>query len=90
VALLVPTAFSAAYSAGSAGSAIAVVAGCGWVGYLLGPPVIGHLADWIGLSTALITIPVMISIAGIVIRYTAAFDAADEFHREAAKPTASL
>jgi MFS family permease len=88
VALLVPTAFSAAHSAGRAGSAIPVVAGCGWLGYLLGPPVIGYLADRIGLSTALITIPVMISIAAIAIRYTTAFDAADEFHREATTPAA--
>jgi MFS family permease len=86
VALLVPTAFSAAYSASSAGSAIAIVAGTGWVGYLLGPPLIGHLAGWVGLSAALIIIPVTISIAGIVIRCTRAFDAADEFHRDAAAP----
>ena len=82
VALLVPTAFSAAYSASSAGSAIALVATTGWVGYLLGPPLIGHLAGWVGLSAALITIPVMISVAGAVIGCTRAFDAADEFHRD--------
>ena len=82
VALLVPTAFSAAYSASSAGSAIALVATTGWVGYLLGPPLIGHLAGWVGLSAALITIPVMISVAGAVIGCTGAFDAADEFHRD--------
>lgn len=86
VALLVPTAFSAAYSASSAGSAIAIVAGTGWMGYLLGPPLIGHLAGWVGLSAALIIIPVTISIAGIVIRCTTAFDVADEFHRDAAVP----
>ena len=83
VALLVPTAFSAAYSAGSSVSAIPVVAATGWVGYLLGPPLIGYLADRIGLSAALVTIPVMLSIAGLAIRLTTAFDAADEFHREA-------
>lgn len=81
VALLVPTAFSAAYSAGSGGSVIALVAATGWVGYLLGPPLIGHLAQWIGLSAALVTIPVVISIAAIAIASTSAFDAADEFHR---------
>lgn len=83
VALLVPTAFSAAYSASSAGSAIAIVAGTGWVGYLLGPPLIGHLAGTVGLSAALIVIPVTISIAGIVICCTRGFNAADEFHRGA-------
>jgi MFS family permease len=80
-ALLVPTSFSAAYSAGSAGSAIAVVAATGWVGCLLGPPLIGYLSDSFGLSSALVTIPVMLSIAGVVIRRSTAFDAADEFHR---------
>ena len=43
---------------------------------------IGHLAGWVGLSAALITIPVMISVAGAVIGCTRAFDAADEFHRD--------
>ncbi|GBG40504.1 hypothetical protein NJB14197_52270 [Mycobacterium montefiorense] len=81
VALLVPTAFSAAYSAGNAGSAIAIVAAGGWLGYLLGPPLIGHLADRIGLPGALVTIPVMVSVAAIAIRCTSAFQAADDFHR---------
>ncbi len=81
VALLVPTAFSAAYTAGSGGSAIALVAATGWVGYLLGPPLIGHLAQWAGLSVALVTIPVVISVAALAIAATPAFDAADEFHR---------
>ena len=81
VALLVPTAFSAAYSAGSGGSAIALVAATGWVGYLLGPPLIGHLAQWAGLSAALVTIPVVLSLAALAIAASSAFDAADEFHR---------
>lgn len=81
VALLVPTVFSAAYSASSAGSAISIVAATGWLGYLLSPPLIGHLAGSIGLRAALVTIPVVISIVGIAIRCTSAFDAADEFHR---------
>jgi len=86
VALLVPTAFSAAYSTSGAGSAIAIVAATGWLGYLLGPPLIGHLSGWVGLSVALVTIPVMMSIVGVVIRCTAAFDKADEFHRDVATP----
>ena len=86
--MLLPTSFSAAYSASSAGSAIAIVAAAGWVGYLLGPPLIGYLAEPLGLSAALVTIPVMLSVAGITICDTTAFDAADEFHREAAVPEA--
>lgn len=87
VALLVPTAFSAAYPAGRGGSAIAIVAATGWVGYLLGPPLIGQLSGLFGLSAALLVIPVMLCVAGIAIRGSRAFDAADEFHREAAAST---
>lgn len=81
VALLVPTAFSAGYSAGNGGSAIAVVAASGWLGYLLGPPLIGHLAQWFGLSAALVTIPVMVTVAAVAVRCSTAFDAADELRR---------
>ena len=88
VALLVPTAFSAAYGASGAGSAIAIVAATGWLGYLLGPPLIGHLSGRVGLSAALVTIPVMMSIVGVAIRCTPAFDKADEFHRDVATPAA--
>jgi MFS family permease len=88
VALLVPTAFSAAYGASGAGSAIAIVAATGWLGYLLGPPLIGHLSGRVGLSAALVTIPVMMSVVGIAIRITPAVDKADEFHRDVATPAA--
>lgn len=86
VALLVPTAFSAAYGAGGGGSAIATVAATGWMGYLLGPPLIGHLADRVGLAAALVTIPVLMTIVGIAIRCASAFDKADDFHRQVATP----
>lgn len=86
VALLVPTAFSAAYGASGAGSAIAIVAATGWLGYLLGPPLIGHLSGRVGLSAALAIIPVMLAIVGIAIRCTPAFDRADEFLRDVATP----
>ncbi|SON59109.1 Inner membrane protein YbjJ [Mycobacterium simulans] len=88
VALLVPTAFSAAYSAtATGGSAIAIVAATGWLGYVMGPPLIGHLAALVGLQAALITLPVMMSVAGIAVYCTSAFDAVDRFHREPAVPT---
>ncbi|OBG52043.1 MULTISPECIES: MFS transporter [unclassified Mycobacterium] len=86
VALLVPTAFSAAYGAGGAGSAIAIVAATGWLGYLLGPPLIGHLADRVGLAAALVTIPALMSVVAVAIRCVAAFDRADDFHRQVATP----
>ncbi|OBB68143.1 MFS transporter [Mycobacterium sp. 852014-50255_SCH5639931] len=88
VALLVPTAFSAAYGAGGAGSAIAIVAATGWLGYLLGPPLIGHLADRVGLAAALVTIPVLMTVVAVAIRCATAFDRADEFHRQVATPAA--
>jgi Major Facilitator Superfamily len=81
VALLVPTSFSAAFSVSSAGSAIAIVAAIGWLGCLLGPPLIGLAADVVGLRNALFIVPVMLSIAGITARCTAAFEAADQFHQ---------
>ncbi|MEB4208527.1 MFS transporter [Mycobacterium sp. 94-17] len=86
VALLVPTAFSAAYGVSGGGSTIALVAATGWTGYVLGPPLIGHLSGRVGLSAALATIPIMMAMVGVAIRCSPAFDRADEFHRDAAEP----
>lgn len=77
VALLVPAAMTAAYSPSDAGTAIALVAAVGWVGYLIGPPLIGQLAQHAGLPTALATIPVMMALVAIAVRFTHAFDAAE-------------
>jgi MFS family permease len=79
VALLVPAAMTAAYSPSDAGTAIALVAAIGWVGYLIGPPLIGQLAQWVGLTAALVTVPVMMTLVAIAIRFTNAFDGADTF-----------
>ena len=84
VALLVPAAMTAAYSPIDAGTAIAVVAAIGWVGYLIGPPLIGQVAQWAGLSAALTTVPIMMTLVAIAIRFTNAFDAADAFPEAAA------
>ena len=84
VALLVPAAMTAAYSPIDAGTAIAVVAAIGWVGYLIGPPLIGQVAQWAGLSAALVTVPIMMTLVAIAIRFTNAFDAADAFPEAAA------
>jgi predicted MFS family arabinose efflux permease len=64
---------------GPSRTAIALVAAVGWVGYLIGPPLIGQLAQWAGLSAALITVPVMMTLVAIAIRFTNAFAAADTF-----------
>ena len=44
---------------GDSGPAIAAVGTIGYAGFLVGPPVIGALADLTSLSTALVVIPVL-------------------------------
>lgn len=77
LALIVPTAFSAAGEAtpdgANAGPAIAAVAAMGWTGYVTGPPLIGHLADAIGLTTALCLLPALVLAIAITIRATRVF-----------------
>jgi MFS family permease len=77
VALVVPTAFSAAGTATAdsrnSGPAIAAVAAMGWIGYVTGPPLIGHLADAVGLTAALAVLPILLLIIATVIRLTRAF-----------------
>lgn len=76
LALVVPTAFSAAGRLGgdTAGSSIAAVAAIGWTGFMCGPPLIGHLASAIGLSGALFLLPVLTAGIAIAIRASRAFD----------------
>ncbi|MCD2191457.1 MFS transporter [Actinomycetospora soli] len=61
LALVVPTAFSAAGRLPGVhpGRAIAAVSALGWVGFVAGPPVIGHLAAWVGLPVALGLLPLL-------------------------------
>ena len=77
LALIVPTAFSAAGTASTEGSnagpAIAIVAALGWTGYVTGPPLIGHLADALSLPAALAVLPALILAIAITIRITQAF-----------------
>ncbi|WP_225729285.1 MULTISPECIES: MFS transporter [unclassified Nocardia] len=79
LALLVPSAFSAAAAVGrdnshtDPGSAIATVAALGWFGYVSGPPLIGHLADRTGLSTALWVLPVLAIVIAATARFSGAF-----------------
>jgi MFS family permease len=51
---VVPIIFSAAgyLSPGSPGQGIAAVSTAGYFGFLVGPPIIGFLAEWITLSGA--------------------------------------
>jgi hypothetical protein len=60
--LVVPTVNSAAgrLPGLNPGAAIATVSACGWVGFVVGPPLIGELASATSLSAALGVLPVLV------------------------------
>jgi fucose permease len=75
VGLVVPTVFSmagdcdgSAAGAASAGAAVATVSALGWLGFVVGPPVIGYLADVIGLTSALWILPASMLVIAVVVR----------------------
>lgn len=72
LALIVPTVFSAAgaLSGQHTGTAIAAVSALGWAGFVCGPPLIGHLAEWTSLPLALGIIPLLTAVIAIVTRST--------------------
>ena len=51
----------------------AAVAAMGWIGYVIGPPLIGNLADVVGLTAALAVLPILLLTIATVIRLTRAF-----------------
>jgi predicted MFS family arabinose efflux permease len=53
LSVVVPLVFTAAAQLGQAGPSLAVVAGSGYAGFLVGPALIGGLADAVGLPPAL-------------------------------------
>ncbi|MGY2065071.1 MFS transporter [Blastococcus sp. SYSU DS0619] len=62
LACTVPLVFSAAAEGEvEAGPALAAVSTPGYLGFLLGPPVIGGLAELVGLSAALALLPVLLA-----------------------------
>lgn len=69
IATIVPTAFSVAsrIRGVSAGSAIAAVSALGWAGFVCGPPLIGHVSESTGLTTALGLLPVLTGAVAVVI-----------------------
>ena len=69
-ALVVPATFSAAGRLKDipTGPAVAAVAALGWMGYVLGPPLIGHLANLLSLQAALIIVPLLMLTTAIVSR----------------------
>jgi MFS family permease len=72
LALVVPTVFSACGNIRnvSAGKAVATVSACGWSGFVLGPPLIGGLASFTSLRTALFLLPALIGIIAAAIATT--------------------
>ncbi|MQY20632.1 MFS transporter [Nocardia macrotermitis] len=74
--LIVPSAFSAAgrvAADANPGPSIAAVSALGWCGFVSGPPLIGHLADLIGLGNALWVLPALAVILALVVRFGRAF-----------------
>ncbi|MBT8225086.1 MAG: MFS transporter, partial [Dactylosporangium sp.] len=67
LAVVVPVVYSATASlpGHNPGHAIAAISTCGWFGFLVGPPLIGVLADLTTLSVALGIIPILV--AGIAL-----------------------
>lgn len=77
LAAVVPTAFSAAgglaAQGDNAGTAIATVSALGWVGFVGGPPLIGHLANLVSLPRALLLIPILTLVIATAIRFIDVF-----------------
>ena len=74
--LVVPSAFSAAgrvAADANPGPSIAAVAALGWCGFVSGPPLIGHLADIVGLGAALWVLPFLAVVLALVARFGRGF-----------------
>jgi MFS family permease len=65
--LVIPSAFSAAGHIRdvNAGQAVAIVSACGWLGFVLGPPLIGELASLTSLRTALYLLPLLTTVIAV-------------------------
>jgi hypothetical protein len=61
LASVVPAVFSAAGRLPGLhpGTAVATVSAFGWAGFVIGPPIIGHVAELTSLPTALALLPVL-------------------------------
>ena len=61
LASVVPAVFSAAGRIPGLhpGTAVATAAGCGWAGFVCGPPLIGRLSAWTSLPVALGLLPLL-------------------------------
>lgn len=70
LALVVPATFTAAgrLQGVHTGSAVAAVSAIGWIGYVAGPPLIGHLAEAVTLPVALGLVPVLTGVIAVAVR----------------------
>jgi hypothetical protein len=66
LASVIPLVFTAASRLGEAGPNLAVVAGSGYAGFLVGPALIGGLADAVGLPSALGAVVVVSAVAALL------------------------
>jgi fucose permease len=74
IGVVVPTAFSAAGRLPGLhpGIGVAAVSGLGWAGFVLGPPLIGQLADATSLAFALGLVPVLTAFIAVATRWATA------------------
>lgn len=77
VALIIPAAFSAAGRLPGVhhGAAVAAVSALGWVGFVGGPPLIGHLSGAVTLPVALGLLPLLTLAIAVATRTSRAFAA---------------
>ncbi len=80
IALVIPAAFTTAGRLPGVhpGAAVAVVSSIGWVGFVAGPPLIGHLAEAVSLPVAFILLPVLTGAIALVVRTSRLFVPAAE------------
>jgi MFS family permease len=65
--VVIPAVFSAAgrIPGMNAGTAVAMVSACGWIGFVCGPPLIGQIAGATSLRLALVLLPVMTALIAV-------------------------
>ena len=67
LSVIVPVVFSAAAAQpGDTGTAIARVSTIGYAGFLVGPPLIGQLAQWTSTGWALMVLPVLCGLTAVI------------------------
>jgi MFS family permease len=72
LALVIPAAFTAVGRLPGihAGSAVAAISAIGWIGFVAGPPLIGHIAEAVTLPVALGLLPLMTGAIALTVRAT--------------------